>query len=297
MSKKFKVNIELPLAKITGGAPALKRVLTSDASGNATWEEPQSISRLVTQVAHGFSNFNLVRLSGTTYVKAQADTSENAEVAGMVTDVTTDTFRLVMQGYVTGLSSLTADEVYFLSPSTAGLYTNTEPSTSGQVSKPVFLADSTTAGYVLSHRGMVIPEGAESVLLQVGNALYPIGSVYTNMTDATNPGTLLGFGTWTAITGRVIVGKAASGTFGTIGATGGAETHTLTTLEMPVHNHGLPEGRDSTLANPGAFIKAGYSGAGGTATASATGTNNTGSGNAHNNLQPYIVGYMWQRTA
>jgi hypothetical protein len=41
----------------------------------------------------------------------------------------------------------------------------------------------------------------------VGNLLFPVGSIYTNATNATNPGTLLGFGTWTAFgAGRVAVG-------------------------------------------------------------------------------------------
>ena len=38
-------------------------------------------------------------------------------------------------------------------------------------------------------------------------AIYPVGSIYTNATNSTNPGTLLGFGTWTAFgAGRVPVG-------------------------------------------------------------------------------------------
>jgi microcystin-dependent protein len=36
---------------------------------------------------------------------------------------------------------------------------------------------------------------------------------------------------------RVPVGKAASGTFVNLGATGGAETHTLTTSQIPAHSH------------------------------------------------------------
>lgn len=297
MSKKFKVDVEVPNLKVTGGTPGIGKVFTSDADGDGTWADlPPTISRNITQNSHGFSNFDLVRLNGTSYVKAQADTAEKAEVVGMVTESTANTFKLVMQGYVSGLSSLTADEVYFLSASSAGAYTNTEPSSSGQISKPVFLADTTTSGYVLSHRGMVIPEGAESVLLQVSQILYPVGSVYTNMTNSTNPATLLGFGTWTAITNRVIVGKG-SGTFATAGSTGGAETHTLSLGELPSHTHTLPEGRDGALANPGNFIKAGWANSGAGATAPAVQTGSVGSGQAHNNLQPYIVGYMWQRTA
>jgi hypothetical protein len=69
------------------------------------------------------------------------------------------------------------------------------------------------------------------------NTIYPIG-ILVELTVSTNPGTLFGIGTWTAHgTGRVTVSKAASGTFGTAGATGGTETHTLTTAEIPAHTH------------------------------------------------------------
>jgi microcystin-dependent protein len=139
-------------------------------------------------------------------------------------------------------------------------------------------------------------------------ALYPVGSIYANYTSSTNPATLLGFGTWTAIEGRVLVGKAPSGTFATAGSTGGAETHTLSVAEMPSHTH--TQNAHSHPLTPGGNILGGGGGTpaglGGGAgwvyniqsAASVTATNkNTGGGGAHNNLQPYVVVYMWQRTA
>ena len=77
------------------------------------------------------------------------------------------------------------------------------------------------------------------------DALYPVGSIYTNYNNPTNPATLLGFGSWTQVSrGMVLVGQAASGTFATAGSTGGEETHTLTIAEMPSHKHAIR--RDNT---------------------------------------------------
>jgi len=69
--------------------------------------------------------------------------------------------------------------------------------------------------------------------------IYPVGSIYINAGVATNPGTLLGFGTWTAFgTGRTIVGVDSSDTdFDTVRETGGSKTHTLTIAELPSHTH------------------------------------------------------------
>lgn len=121
---------------------------------------------------------------------------------------------------------------------------------------------------------------------------YPVGSIYIS-TVSTNPSTLFGFGTWVAYGGgRVIVGKAASGTFGTAGATGGAETHTLTVAEMPSHNHNWRSGNG--IANSGSQYQAAINNAGYDTYAP---TDYQGGGAAHNNLQPYIVAYMWNRTA
>jgi hypothetical protein len=120
--------------------------------------------------------------------------------------------------------------------------------------------------------------------------VYPVGSIYINATNSTNPATLLGFGTWVAFgAGKVIVGLDSSDTdFDTAEETGGAKTHTLTTSEIPSHTHSL-----STSDNPGGT--GAIEVAGGAPTSTQT-TQATGGGGAHNNLQPYIVAYMWKRT-
>lgn len=87
----------------------------------------------------------------------------------------------------------------------------------------------------------------QAALLAAASALYPVGSIYTNATNSTNPGTLLGFGTWTAFgAGRVPVGfNAANPLFDAAEETGGFadsvvvdHTHTATTtLANTTHTH------------------------------------------------------------
>jgi hypothetical protein len=125
-------------------------------------------------------------------------------------------------------------------------------------------------------------------------AAWPVGSVFTSVVS-TNPATLLGFGTWAAFaTGRVLVGIDAGQTeFDVVKETGGAKTHTLSTAEIPSHAHvqNLPTSQTGSQSS-------------GTRDTSTTGsaadalsTATTGGGGAHNNLQPYIVVYFWERTA
>jgi len=79
------------------------------------------------------------------------------------------------------------------------------------------------------------------------SSAYPVGSIYINATDDTNPATLLGFGTWAAFgAGRVIVGyDSGDGDFDTAEETGGSKTHTLTEAEMPSHTHTGTTGNQS----------------------------------------------------
>ena len=151
---------------------------------------------------------------------------------------------------------------------------------------------STVAATTVTASGNVNTTGGELQIdgTNVLEKIYPVGSIYINATNATNPGTLLGFGTWVAFgAGKVVVGLDSGDTdFDTAEETGGAKTHTLTTSEIPSHTHAL-----DTSDNPGGTGAIEVAGGAPTSTQS---TQATGGGSAHNNLQPYIVAYMWKRT-
>jgi microcystin-dependent protein len=67
----------------------------------------------------------------------------------------------------------------------------------------------------------------------------------------------------------------------TLGATGGEQTHTLVTSEIPSHTHTI---RTFALGNSGTQQVANSSAGGGTMTSNAT-----GGGGAHNNVQPTLI--------
>ena len=135
------------------------------------------------------------------------------------------------------------------------------------------------------------------VTATISNA-YPVGSIYMNCSNATNPGTLLGFGTWAAFgEGRVLIGIDSSDSdFDGAEETGGSKTHTLTEAQLPSHRHTIGS-NDSTAGFGGAagnqeFVQDAGSGIG-----TPCNTSFTGSGDAHTIVQSYIVVYMWKRTA
>jgi hypothetical protein len=138
-------------------------------------------------------------------------------------------------------------------------------------------------------------------------ALHPVGSLYTS-TAATNPGTSFGFGTWVAFgAGRVMVGVGSGFLAGATGGSADAivvsHTHTATVTD-PSHSHASTIG-SGFLTNGGGEIMAGgydvpFGRSGNTATAStgiSVANSTTGSSGTDANLQPYVVVYMWNRTA
>ncbi|MDH6367566.1 MULTISPECIES: hypothetical protein [unclassified Breznakia] len=130
---------------------------------------------------------------------------------------------------------------------------------------------------------------------------FPIGSIYMSVNNI-NPSTYFG-GTWVRWgNGRVPVGVDTSQTeFNTVQKTGGAKTHTLTVAQMPSHVHTYATTQTSgnpQVSFPQWTMMATYGGQlGSQASRLGANTLNTGSGQAHNNLQPYITCYMWLRTA
>jgi hypothetical protein len=150
---------------------------------------------------------------------------------------------------------------------------------------------------------------------------YPIGSIYMNAGVATNPATLLGFGTWAAFgAGRVIVGFNAGDTlFDTLEETGGSKdavvgshSHTAGTLatdSQGAHQHTTGTGRSaSTPGGTVGYFSGLHAGATGTAlsttdsqgahTHTVSGSTATAGVSVTNaNIQPYITVHMWKRTA
>ena len=151
-------------------------------------------------------------------------------------------------------------------------------------------------------------ESLEKIIL---DKTYPVGSIYMSMSSS-NPSSTLG-GEWEQIgQGKTLVGEGqnsgytfeVNGEQTTIGATTnpkGEYTHQLTIAEIPSHNHLTTicfggfghsvntgfEQINTTMWTPNASqINSGY----------AYRTGSTGSDGQHNNIQPYIVTYMWKRT-
>ena len=154
------VTYTLPAADATVDGYALK----SNAAGTLSWGPAGGVElkQSVAQSSHGFSVGNVLYHNGTIFALADADAAATAEVVGIVQAVTdSNNFVLLYGGYIDTLSGLTAGTVYFLS-GTAGALTATEPSTVGQISKPLLVATSTTAGYFVNMRGAVVGTAASS---------------------------------------------------------------------------------------------------------------------------------------
>lgn len=147
------------------------------------------------------------------------------------------------------------------------------------------------------------------------DSIYPIGSIYMSVSN-TNPSTLFG-GTWEQIKDKFLL---ACGDTYTNGSTGGEATHTLTTNEIPSHSHTASTNStgghrhtfkgwwttkgdgSATYACVARTTQSGDSAEYGSfATAgehSHTVTvNNTGDGQAHNNMPPYLAVYIWKRVS
>ena len=124
-------------------------------------------------------------------------------------------------------------------------------------------------------------------------AAHPVGSIYQS-TDSTSPATLFG-GTWKAFgAGRVLVGLDANDAdFDAVEETGGEKSHALSAEENAKHAHSIAaKSGASALGSWGTVAFPSNTG-----TTSSMNTENSGTGAAHNNLQPYIVVYRWKRTA
>lgn len=124
----------------------------------------------------------------------------------------------------------------------------------------------------------------------------PVEGKPTDLSTAQKVHDHYGFGTWALLgVGRTTVCIDTSDpNFDTAGKTYGEKTHTLTTSEMPSHSHPISPSVAGYYPNNDAAAGSGIPRASGTEIAA---TGSAGSGGAHNNIQPSIAVYRWQRIA
>lgn len=154
--------------------------------------------------------------------------------------------------------------------------------------------------------------------------VYPVGSIYMSVNNV-SPQTFLG-GTWARIQGRFLLGAGANtanttNTYGSLAANainrgvneqGGEAAHELTIAEMPKHSHAqniLVDSNYSPYQNypnsgskpneggEGSVVKTYWANRGSGYSLTTAAMQATGSSSSHNNMPPYLVVYMWKRTA
>jgi len=120
--------------------------------------------------------------------------------------------------------------------------------------------------------GQAISRTTYATLFSTIGTLYGVGDGSTtfNVPDMSRR-TLIGAG-----------GTAVSGPANTVGATGGAESHTLSSSEMPAHNH-------TATANNFLINVSDGGGIGGYISVTYPASTSTGGGGAHDNMQPSIA--------
>lgn len=153
--------------------------------------------------------------------------------------------------------------------------------------------------FAMIKHGVVL--GPDSYLFDKQNAIrsvldffYPVGSIYISTSSTFNPQTAWG-GTWKKTAdGRCLIG--ASDKY-PLRSTGGEAEHTLTVNEMPTHRHYKSRVNwYNDLQTNGISVNIVAK-----SNLKVDGPDNytdyAGGSKAHNNMQPYLAVYIWERTA
>lgn len=165
----------------------LYRTASAAVGGGGGGGGGATLTEDVEQTSHGLSVGDVIRASGSgnTYTTAQADNSVNAEVVGIVTDVPdANNFTYTFGGIISSSAVVptgSLGDALYLSPTTPGDITTTEPTAEGEIIKPIgIILDSNQKMLYVNMRGSEInnngitdfrsvtienPTGAEDITL------------------------------------------------------------------------------------------------------------------------------------
>ena len=129
-----------------------------------------------------------------------------------------------------------------------------------------------------------IVQNNETKSVSLIDMIYPIGSIYMSV-NSVNPSTLFG-GTWVQIKDTFLL---SAGDSYTAGNTGGEANHTLTTKELPSGILGVNSTNSNFLQELDGMSQGSAFGW--------LGRNHTATPKPVNNMPPYLVVYVWKRTA
>lgn len=189
--------------------------------------------------------------------------------------------------------TLNSNQIY-MTPASSGTYTL--PAATSSTLGGVKLSDSTSSTSSTNDGIAATPAAVKKAIAEAKLAAWPIGSIYITVSN-TSPATLFG-GTWERISERFLLGASSSYP---AGGTGGEFTHKLTQSELPNYSLSVTNGsnviRSKTGNSADAYVQTQSGGWGIPNWESKTVTvASGGSGEAHNNMPPYLAVNMWKRT-
>lgn len=189
--------------------------------------------------------------------------------------------------------TLHSNQIY-MTPASSSSYTL--PAATSSTLGGVKLSDSTSSTSSTNGGIAATPAAVKKAIAEAKLAAWPVGSIYITVSN-TSPAALFG-GTWERISERFLLGASSSYP---AGGTGGEFTHKLTQSELPNYSLSVTNGsnviRSKTGNSADAYVQTQSGGWGIPNWEAKTVTvASGGSGEAHNNMPPYLAVYMWKRT-
>lgn len=160
----------------------------------------------------------------------------------------------------------------------------TLPAVSGAVigEIKIYAGDTAPAGWLFCY-GQAISRTTYATLFAVCSTTYGVGDGSTTFNVPDLRGRVVaGQDDMGGSSANRLTGVTGSVNGDTLGGTGGAETHTLVTAEMPAHTHAITYSNSDTGSGNNTF-------AGNGSNNSQLTTTSAGGGGAHNNVQPTII--------